>query len=160
LKEAEKLGSWLLTSKVRGVPWVAAEEIRIRLTLIRIYNAQGRHDAAITEIQVIEGMDKSVFLHVHTSIAFFVERAVTLAGLGEELRSKQDFVTALVRSATILGIWHSETLEVLYKYGKALRERGNHKAAALILRECCLGSYHHLGRKHPLSRERYSELER
>jgi len=145
------------------VSWTADEEIRIRLTLIRIYNAQGHYDAATAEIQVIEGLkglDKSVFLHVQTSIAFFVERAVTLAGLGEESRSKQDFVTALVRSSTILGLWHSETQTVLFKYGKALREWGDHIAAASILRECCLGSYHQLGRNHPLSKQRYSELER
>lgn len=163
LERAESLGTALLSRNFQGTSWTTDEECRIRLALIQVYNAKGKYAAATAEILVIEGLeglDKSVFLHIQTSITFYLERAITSMGLGDKLRSRKDFVIALVRSATVLGLWHQKTRGVLFNFGKALREWGYNEAASNLLRECCLGDYHQLGGDHPLSKHRYSELER
>jgi hypothetical protein len=153
----------LLSPSFQGTSWSTDEECRIRLALIQVYNAQAKYAEATAEILIIEGLeglDKSVFLHIQTSITFYSERAITSIGLGDKLGSRRDFVIALVRSATVLGLWHSKTRGVLLSFGKALREWGFDEAASKLLGECCLGDYHQLGRDHPLSKHRNSELER
>ncbi|KAF2795536.1 hypothetical protein K505DRAFT_324009 [Melanomma pulvis-pyrius CBS 109.77] len=156
LEFAESLGDHLLSTKTY---WSAEDKCRVRLALVEIYNTQSNFALASERLRLIEALNPPVLFHIQISVSFYLNRAVSLAGLGQQSSSRQNFVTALVRSAVVLGMWHSTTLSVLYSYGKALKKWGAYEAAASLLGECCLGNYHRCGTLHPLSKRSYTELE-
>ena len=82
---------------------------------------------------------------------FALESANVLVGQGDRTSSYPNLVGAYFTNALSFGLWHLNTLYILYHFGNALLGMNIPEAAIIVFEECFLGLLHRYGADHPES---------
>lgn len=89
------------------------------------------------------------------------EKALALAtdGLNLDQRAAwHAFTSALALSMLGMGAWHRQTLNILYHFGKAVKQWGGREKACGVMKECCTGLLYRFGSAHPDFLRAYHEF--
>jgi serine/threonine protein kinase len=128
-----------------------AETRKVTLLTIQASNARRNFEEAFKHLCKYNAMFGTSIDDVNTGL-IALEKAKVYANkesLSFRDPARNAFVYSLTMSTIISGIWHENTLKVLYHFGIALMHWGDQEAACTVLNECCTGSWYRLGSNHP-----------
>lgn len=146
----------------RLLPWATPDVLRteerrkyVLFSLTQVLNCQGRHSEAYETMGVFE------LLSTPTSLldpGCHLQKAIAAAGKGLQGEAGALFADALILSSVINGPWHSQTLQILTHFGRAMKAWLKYDTALQLLVLSCKGYYYTLGISHPRSVQAYKEL--
>jgi serine/threonine protein kinase len=147
---------WMLTLMPK-VRYTLSEKRRILFNTIKALNSRHRYEEASKQLSVfmalfpgtVDGLD---FGPLES------ERAIISAGMGLRKEARNAFIVSLAKSSVLNGLWHRQTLLIMYHFGRFSRECGNEKVASIVLEQCCRGTFYRFGTSHPISMEVFKEL--
>jgi hypothetical protein len=162
-----------VTERILGIlPWLKtvlddgslseAETRKVTLLTIQASNARGNFEEAFKHLCKYNAMFGTSIDDINTGL-IALEKAKIYANkdsLGFRDSARHAFVYSLTMSTIISGIWHENTLKVLYHFGIALIHWGDQEVACTVLNECCTGSWYRFGSNHPYFINARQELEK